>query len=221
MSVEELPASKLGTKEYWDTLYEREVKNFKTNKEDEGEVWFGHSCMMKVVNWILKNDKIDFSTPILDIGCGNGVFLIELAEEGFDNLHGVDYSHKAIELAKSIALEHETKITYNQVDLVDSKSTSETLKGIQYDVCHDKGTYDAVSLNPDDAKGCRVKYINTLHSILKDGGLYIITSCNWTLDELLMQFSSHFQLVVHIPAPTFQFGGKTGSPTTTAVFSKL
>ena len=34
----------------------------------------------------------------------------------------------------------------------------QSLEG-SYDVCHDKGTYDAISLRPDDAKGARQFYM--------------------------------------------------------------
>jgi EEF1A lysine methyltransferase 2 len=38
MSDEELPPSRLGTKEHWDEVYKREVDVFRETG-DEGEVW--------------------------------------------------------------------------------------------------------------------------------------------------------------------------------------
>lgn len=38
MSVETLPSSVLGTQEYWDSVYEREVTTF-DEIGDEGEIW--------------------------------------------------------------------------------------------------------------------------------------------------------------------------------------
>ena len=66
-----------------------------------------------------------------------------------------------------------------------------------YTLCHDKGTYDAISLRFDDAKVAREKYIENLKDITKVGGYFVITSCNWTLQELKQQFGSG-NLVVHI-----------------------
>ena len=57
-----------------------------------------------------------------------------------------------------------------------------------FDVCHDKGTYDAISLR-DDAAEARQKYLNTLNEIMVTNSLFVITSCNWTLNEL----KAHFQ----------------------------
>jgi hypothetical protein len=51
---EELPPSKLGTKEYWDKVYEREVGVFE-DTGDEGEVWFGERAMEKMRDWVYSN----------------------------------------------------------------------------------------------------------------------------------------------------------------------
>ena len=55
----------------------------------------------------------------------------------------------------------------------------------------DKGTYDAISLCPDDARSKRRKYIENVADLLQTGpdkkGLFIITSCNWTEEELTKQ----------------------------------
>ena len=59
----------------------------------------------------------------------------------------------------------------------------------QYHVCHDKGTYDAICLNPDDPKEKRNRYYSNVRKLLKDGALFVITSCNWTEEEL----KSHFE----------------------------
>ncbi|XP_057296941.1 EEF1A lysine methyltransferase 2-like [Hydractinia symbiolongicarpus] len=218
---EELPSSKLGTREYWEQFYSKELENFSDSK-DEGEIWFGYNRMIKVVRWIVHNyTKKDIR--ILDIGCGNGVFLLELADEEYQNLFGVDYSDAGIKLARKIAKEHDKDILYQQADFLDSStlrfSTLADNKAC-FDLCHDKGTYDAISLRPNDAKEARHKYINTLKSILVENGIFIITSCNWTLTELKDQFGGDFDFKADIPAPTFQYGGSTGSTVSTAIFVK-
>lgn len=91
----------------------------------------------------------------------------------------------------------------------------------QFDVVHDKGTYDAISLNPENPKQCREKYIKNIWSILKLNGLLIITSCNWTQEELLEQFKEYFKLYEVIPTPQFKFGNKVGNVVTSIVMQKL
>ena len=66
----------------------------------------------------------------------------------------------------------------------------------RYDLVHDKGTYDAICLNPDDPMDKRKCYYRNVRKMLKGGGLFVVTSCNWTEEEL----KSHFEpgnLMVH------------------------
>lgn len=86
---------------------------------------------------------------------------------------------------------------------------------------HDKGTYDAVSLNPDDPKSKRLQYVEKVSELLKSDGFFIITSCNWTQHELCEQFKDVFVLKEVIPTPQFKFGGKIGNIVTSVVFCKI
>ena len=54
----------------------------------------------------------------------------------------------------------------------------------QYDLCIDKGTYDAISLNPDESRENRKRYRSAVHELTKRHGLFLITSCNWTVAQL-------------------------------------
>ncbi|KAK8387560.1 hypothetical protein O3P69_018239 [Scylla paramamosain] len=139
------------------------------------------------------------------------------AAEGFTSLHGIDYSQKAVELAQAIAAQKEMNISYKKVDLVNCNEES---LAIEYDVCHDKGTYDAVSLCPDDPSSKRAAYMKAIHRMTRKNGLFIITSCNWTQEELSEQFSDYFIVEHIIPMPTFMFGGKVGSRVSSVVFKK-
>ena len=90
-----------------------------------------------------------------------------------------------------------------------------------FDVCTDKGTYDAISLCPEDSCSKRKQYVTSVASLLTDRGIYIITSCNWTGEEIEQQFEPYFVHRASIPAaPTFQFGGKTGQTVSTLVLQK-
>ena len=60
----------------------------------------------------------------------------------------------------------------------------------RFRACVDKGTYDAVSLDPAGASAQRQKYIANVADMLADGGLLVITSCNWTENELKEHFES-------------------------------
>lgn len=149
-------------------------------------------------------------------GTGNGMMLIELSAEGFVNLTGVDYSENSIELAKKIANDQNYNITFKIADLLTEESVQELGK---FKIAHDKGTYDAVSLM-EDAKEKRIVYVKNVASLMEDDGLFIITSCNFTEDELITSFDGTFIKHELIPTQIFSFGGKTGSVVTSIVFKK-
>ncbi|XP_067613176.1 EEF1A lysine methyltransferase 2 [Eurosta solidaginis] len=218
MSVEELNCSELGTKDYWDKSYAREIKNYK-NFGDVGEIWFDEDSHIRVINWLLQQDYISNDVTIADMGCGNGMLLIELAREGYKNLLGVDYSPKAIELAEQIAKDQDLNISYKVVDLLNTELCQQQI-GKSIGIVHDKGTYDAISLCPDNPKEKRDAYISTVYNVMDEKSLFIITSCNWTEDELLTSFANKFCKKCIIPTPTFKFGGKVGSVVTSIVFTK-
>lgn len=117
------------------------------------------------------------------------MFLVDLAKAGFKKLTGVDYSQKAIDLAKKIVSEEGfPDIDLKVYDIVESSDSTKN-QNFSFKLAHDKGTYDAVSLHPDNPKAKREKYIKNVHEIVNDGGFLALTSCNWTKDEL----TEHFQ----------------------------
>lgn len=78
-------------------------------------------------------------------------------------------------------------IRYEMCDIL---SRDGSVMSREYAVALDKGTYDAISLHPEDPKGKREKYISSVWKLLTPQGLLLITSCNWTEKELISHFSS-------------------------------
>lgn len=213
MSTEELDSCELGTQDYWNKRYKKEVQNFK-DYGDVGDVWFGEDIVDRITHWLKKKQLIKTNDAIMDLGCGNGMLLVELAEMGFANLIGVDYSPDAIVLSKSVAKEHGLKIKFEVKDILNNE-----LGCGLYDLVLDKGTYDAISLaeNPKDK---RCLYIKNVFDCVKNGGYFLITSCNWTQEELCGHFEEKFKFFEQIPTPQFKFGGKVGNIVTSLVFRK-
>ncbi|XP_066528360.1 EEF1A lysine methyltransferase 2 isoform X2 [Hoplias malabaricus] len=214
-SGEDFVPSELGTKEYWNDAYRRELKTYK-DIGDVGEIWFGEGSMKRVIKW-MENKNIPENAAILDIGTGNGIFLVELAKYGFTNLTGIDYSSASIELTRNI-LEEEGLINV-KVQEQDFLNPSTGLK--DFDVCIDKGTFDAISLNPEGRDAAKLQYVISLRAALKPQGHFVITSCNWTKEQLLQIFHPDFELLQELPTPCFQFGGVTGNSVAALVFRRL
>lgn len=120
-------------------------------------------------------------------------------------------------MAKKIAADKGLQINYIQCDMICDKDVS--LLG-KFKVCHDKGTYDAISLMLDNPTEKRNKYLKNVSKILEDDGIFVITSCNWSENELVVSFSEYFDFLNVIQTPKFKFGGKVGSVVSSVVFTK-
>ncbi|CAA7266967.1 unnamed protein product [Cyclocybe aegerita] len=235
MSTTELHPSKLGTKEHWDDVYEEELRTFEEIGE-EGEIWFGEESIEKMVEWSLENFPPAPDRSILEVGSGNGTLLFGLLEAGYDPkmLHGIDYSAGAVTLAKGIAAKKERglEITFTRCDFLQEDPqrpgirSADTISTEVWDFLMDKGTYDAIALGQRDENGNSpaVHYPGRVSRLLKSGGFFLITSCNFTEEELKANFTgdSGAGLIYHsrIQHPTFTFAGKSGSVCSSVAFRK-
>nr|XP_021492201.1 EEF1A lysine methyltransferase 2 isoform X2 [Meriones unguiculatus] len=123
--------SALGTREHWDAVYERELRTFQ-EYGDTGEIWFGEESMNRLIRWMQKH-KIPLDASVLDIGTGNGVFLVELVKHGFSNITGIDYCPSAIKLSASI-LQKEGVSNINLKDLNFLKSCQHPSSPLEVDL---------------------------------------------------------------------------------------
>lgn len=219
--------SLLGKRDYWDQIYARDSKTYVEDHSNVGEVWFDENgAENKVVEWTIENYSNKQDLQILDVGTGNGHLLFELANEGLNpaNMVGVDYSEKSVRLCQQIALDNGYgNMSFKCIDFVHSL---EGLVPDTFDLILDKGTYDAISLsgNPESL----VLYAHNIVQLLKTGAHFMITSCNFTENELKSSFerdsvtpNGKLEVVVALKYPNFRFGGQTGAPVATLVFKKI
>ncbi|GAA5922989.1 hypothetical protein JCM3775_006212 [Rhodotorula graminis] len=231
-----LPPSRLGTQDHWNSVYEREVKMF-NEIGDEGEVWFGEDSAQDMVEWAEEHfPRLD--GRILDLGTGNGQLLFAFSAAGYTSLTGVDYSPLSIRLAESVLAarlasdEHTVSSpppAFFTADILDV-ALGEAVPHVtdseeKWDLVTDKGTYDAVCLSDEVRQGrsLRELYVESVSKLLQPGGLFLITSCNWTQAELEKAFvtpATGLSVHSHVPRASFQFGGSTGSSITTVAFEK-
>ena len=196
-----LDPSELGTKSYWDAAYSTERQNFAANAEDEGTIWFSDAGAEERMLSFLEDlgdeghvhkegDEGDKKAArFLDLGTGNGHLLFALREDEWNGeMVGVDYSAQSVTLATSIRDAKDASykdIAFHEWDIL-SQPPGAWL-GSGFDVVLDKGTFDAICLSQEeDAQGRRIceGYREKVEPLTKKGGRFLITSCNWTEEEL-------------------------------------
>jgi EEF1A lysine methyltransferase 2 len=173
----------------------------------------------------------------LDLGTGNGHFLLRLRgfvedgdgeeEEKWEaRCMGVDYSAKSVEFARRIAASKGVEVEFKYFDLM-SDSPSSILDGKQesgWDVVLDKGTFDAISLSEEkDDQGRRLceGYKERVMPLVREGGLLLVTSCNWTGEELRRWFEGEgLEVVGEVRYRSFVFGGAKGQTISSVCFRK-
>ena len=177
----------------------------------------------------------------LDLGTGNGHFLFRLregeeddgeAEEGWEGrMLGVDYSERSVEFAKRIAKDKEhglkNQVDFKWWDIMTQSPAGVVLDGHNqtgWDVVLDKGTFDAISLSGEkDDGGRRIceAYKERVVPLVREGGVFLVTSCNWTEEELSAWFAGgELEYVDKIQYKTFSFGGKKGQTISSVCFRK-
>ncbi|ELP94204.1 hypothetical protein EIN_186310 [Entamoeba invadens IP1] len=214
------PNERLCKKAFWEECYKTELKNFSDNPSDVGEVWFGEQIAEQVVDTL--QNYASTNLRVLDVGCGCGYTLLLLFQAGYTRLYGVDYCEGSVELTKKVLTENNVDmddVIVEKLDLLDEYciDTSEIKEA---DVIIDKGTFDAIMVAPEKTENAG-KYKRYISQVLAEGGIFVITSCNWTEDELVDWLGNGLDVIDQIKEGSYSFGGSQGSKTTTLFFRKI
>jgi EEF1A lysine methyltransferase 2 len=132
-------------------------------------------------------------------------------------LVGIDYAEQSIALCQKAC---PSEIQFEQMDFLQLTPDN------TFRVCLavDKGTLDAKEGNRCDA--IVSKYKKSLASTLSpSNGFFMVTSCNWTKDELLawfhgLQLDEKYKLLfdTQLEHSSLSFGGSQGQIATTLIF---
>jgi EEF1A lysine methyltransferase 2 len=157
---------------------------------------------------------------------------------------GLDYSKPSIQLAQELVKSQRScqDIKFEVMDIIrdDPRKQSWWLEG-GFDLVLDKGTFDAISLSDEVVHSSAshppqtdqaLARIHTLYpsralGMVKPGGFLLVTSCNWTQDELINWFTTcetgsdnGISTWKTVEYPKFRFGGQEGQGVCTVCFRK-
>ena len=88
-------------------------------------------------------------------------------------------------------------------------------------------TFDAIALTPSDDSSLphpTLLYPKRISALLPIGGIFLITSCNFTEEELKTKFVSQENKLAyhdHIPRQVFEYAGGRGQTVSTVAFKKV
>lgn len=148
---------------------------------------------------------------------------------------GVDYSQKSVEFSQRIASEKglgagtgpSKEILFRRWDIMGQSPEGvvfDEQNPSGWDVVLDKGTFDAISLSEErDSRGRRIceGYVERVVPLIRDGGILLITSCNWTEEELIAWFQGEdLKYLDTIKYKNFSFGGQKGQTISSVCFKK-
>ncbi|ODM18957.1 hypothetical protein SI65_05574 [Aspergillus cristatus] len=95
-----------------------------------------------------------------------------------------------------------------------------------FDIVLDKGTFDAISLSEEMVAEKRVceRYPGVVVGLVREGGFLVVTSCNWTEEEIVRWFvdgtKGELKVWGRVEYPRFRFGGKEGQGVCTVCFQR-
>lgn len=101
-----------------------------------------------------------------------------------------------------------------------------------FDIVLDKGTFDAISLSEETVPGSESKervcerYPAIAKRTVRKGGFLVVTSCNWTEEELIRWFTKdddgvEVRVWGRVEYPRFRFGGMEGQGVCTVCFERV
>jgi len=201
---------------------------------------------------------------VLDLGTGNGSSLWALRLQGDYKgmMVGVDYSQKSIDLAQRIEARYwkeqgvhargvSEEIFFKRHDIIRDPATYISQWNMDrsnpgFDLVLDKGTFDAISLSNDrivdnwNHRPVRIceRYPQKILQLVKMHGYLLVTSCNWTEEELIAWFTrahlslqlddksvekgkARFEVYHKIEYRVYQFGGQKGQGVASVCFKKV
>lgn len=143
----------------WDEIFDEDYYRLFQTKDNS----------LKEAEFIEKSLKLQKGDSVLDIGCGDGKHLLQLSKAGYENLVGIDFSKKIIEIAEKKRRE----MNFDGVSFVEGDFLNH-----EFDELFDKSYsfFSGFGYYTDDENE---KYIEKVSEILKPGGIFLLDVFNY------------------------------------------
>lgn len=115
-------------REYWDSQYE-EFDTIYSHNKTKLKVLLDRifrKDMYQRFEFTIKNSEPIEGRSFLDVGCGTGLYSIELAKKGAEHVLGLDIAENMVQISREYALRNnvQDKCDFLQSDLLEFKSSS-------------------------------------------------------------------------------------------------
>mmetsp|Transcript_18028 Transcript_18028/g.30167 ORF Transcript_18028/g.30167 Transcript_18028/m.30167 type:complete len:278 (-) Transcript_18028:278-1111(-) len=159
---------------FWDQRYLDDLEPF--------EWFYPYEQFAEIVN-----ERVAKEARILDAGCGNSELILNLADDGFTDITGVDWSRVVIDQLKTRCKD------YDEIQLKCLNMQDTNLPKDSYDCIIDKGLLDSIICNMQSTTAV-ANYITEVERLLVEDGIFIVISMG-TPDERL-KYIEHYDIDV-------------------------
>lgn len=149
---------------FWDQRYLEDQEPF--------EWYYPYAQFKEIIN-----ERVAKEARIMDAGCGSSEMLMDLAEDGFQNLLGCDISRVVIDQLKARYKD------YPEIELFCGNMEDTNLPKGSLDCIIDKGLFDSILCNLRSDESI-ANYVSEVERLLVDDGIFICISYGAPNDRL-------------------------------------
>lgn len=146
-----------GKVHFWDHRYTKDTEPF--------DWYYGYDKYKDLINEFISKDQ-----RVMIAGCGNGHFIEDMADDGYDVLVGIDISRVVISQME-IRCKDFDQITFQQTNLLDSN-----IPDGSYDAIVDKALFDSILCSQSGGEKMVAVYIFEIDRMLTNDGVFFLVT---------------------------------------------
>lgn len=179
---------------YWENVYQ--------SKQVDQVSWYQQQDQKTLE--LIQSQNLSPDAKLIDVGSGASLFIDQLIEAGYKNLHVLDLSETALKVTQQRLIEKGLGISQIQWQVADICTVA--LDAQYYDLWHDRAVFHFMVTAEQQEQ-----YLQNVRHALKQGGLLMIstfaedgpTQCSglpverYSVEKLAQRLGENFQLIHH------------------------